>query len=80
MSFIKNFKKINSNEIEFEMHNLDTSVYNAYRRTIMSRLNTYAFDEIDIITNTTCFNNDIIKNRIQIFFSFFKILRRLIMF
>lgn len=65
MSFIKNLKKINNNEIEFEMTNLDTAIYNSYRRTMISKLTTYAFEDIQIIVNTTCFNNDMIIKRIE---------------
>jgi DNA-directed RNA polymerase subunit L len=47
------------------MANLDTSIYNSYRRTMISKLTTYAFEDIQIIVNTSCFNNDMIIKRIE---------------
>lgn len=63
---IKNIKKLNSDKISLEIHNEDISISNAIRRTLISKIPTYAFSDIDISINTTSLHNDFIKHRIEL--------------
>jgi len=51
---------------KFSLTNIDVSYVNALRRICLANISTYVIkdDDIDITTNTTRFNNEIIKQRI----------------
>jgi DNA-directed RNA polymerase subunit D len=62
---IKNVKK-SENTISLELKDYDISYANGLRRTLMSKIPTYAINNITVINNTTSYNNDYIKNRLEL--------------
>jgi DNA-directed RNA polymerase subunit L len=62
---IKNVKK-SDNTISVELIDYDISYANGLRRTLISKIPTYAINNISVIKNTTSFNNDYIKNRLEL--------------
>lgn len=66
MVYLKNIKKENNDTISLEIHGLDICYANGIRRTLIGKIQTYAFTDIRVINNTSCLNNDMIKNRIEL--------------
>lgn len=62
---IKNVKK-SDNVISLEIKDYDISYANGIRRTLIAKIPTYAINSMSIINNTTSFNNDYIKNRLEL--------------
>jgi DNA-directed RNA polymerase alpha subunit len=62
---IKNIKK-SDNSISLEIKDFDISYGNGIRRTLMSKIPTYAISSVNVISNTTSYNNDYIKNRLEL--------------
>lgn len=62
---IKNVKK-SDNSISLELKDFDISYANGLRRTLMAKIPTYAISSISVINNTTSYNNDYIKNRLEL--------------
>lgn len=65
-------EKNDTNELEFTLSNVDVSIANSIRRTLLSNIDTVVFrtspnDKNDSVfeTNTTRFNNEILKQRLS---------------
>jgi len=56
--------KTEDKNLTFLIKNLDLSFINAIRRVLLSDVDGYAFDEIEIKKNTTIFHNEILQHRI----------------
>ena len=70
-NYFKNINKLDSNTIQFEIHNLDLSLVNSLRRIIISEVPTVGFrtepytkSTIKIIKNTSSLHNEFISHRI----------------
>jgi len=65
MSFFHNISK-NNDELSFIISNVHTSIVNSVRRILLSEIETYAFNEINIIKNTSILHDEFIKHRISL--------------
>lgn len=63
----KEYKEFNKLFIEFSGNDVNHVLVNTLRRTIIQHIPTYAFDNINIIKNTSVFNNDCLKMRLSNF-------------
>jgi len=67
MTYFKN-KEITTDNIKFELTNVNTSLANGIRRVLIANIETIAFDEtnINMKENTTILHNEYIKHRISL--------------
>ena len=68
----KSFKNDNTfqpNHLHLEISGKDVNyvLVNTIRRTILNNIPCYAFNEINILKNTSVYNNDYMRNRIEMF-------------
>ena len=68
----KSFKNDNTfqpNHLHLEISGKDVNyvLINTIRRTILNNIPCYAFNEINILKNTSVYNNDYMRNRIEMF-------------
>ena len=63
---IKHSKDKYSISFNIDINNSNLSLANSIRRTILSDVETYAFDEIKITKNTGVMNDDFLKSRIEL--------------
>jgi DNA-directed RNA polymerase alpha subunit len=63
---LKQSKDKYSLNFNIDINDGDLSLANSLRRTILSDVETYAFDEINITKNTGVMNNDFLKSRIEL--------------
>ena len=70
MSLISNIKTIDENNCSFQLNNLDKSLVNALRRTIMSDIPTFKFrtepyenNDVKIFKNTCALHNEFVTHR-----------------
>jgi DNA-directed RNA polymerase subunit D len=53
-------------DFDLDINDGDISLANTFRRNILSDVETYAFEEIDIKENTSIMNNDMLRHRIEL--------------
>ena len=53
-------------DFDLDINDGDISLANTIRRNILSDVETYAFEEIDIKENTSIMNNDMLRHRIEL--------------
>lgn len=63
---IKHSKDKYSLNFNFDINDGDLSLANSLRRAILTDVETYAFDEVNITKNTSVMNNDFLKSRIEL--------------
>jgi DNA-directed RNA polymerase subunit D len=63
---IKHSKDKFSISLNFDVNDGDLSLINSIRRIMLSEVETYAFDDIKIIKNTSVMNDDFLRSRIEL--------------